>query len=70
MQVAEIKRAFAYNGLKLPDPNPGMSIDQVKAMFAMQFPELNNSVVEGPVWAGDHGRTGQPNPCLPVGRKR
>ena len=49
MQVAEIKRAFAYNGLKLPDPNPGMSIDQVKAMFAMQFPELNNSVVEGPV---------------------
>ena len=52
MQVAEINRAFAYNGLKLPDPNPGMSIDQVKAMFAMQFPELNNSVVEGPVTKG------------------
>lgn len=49
MKVTEIKRTFAYNGLKLPDPNPSLPVEQVKAMFAMQFPELNNSVVEGPV---------------------
>lgn len=52
LQTQEIKRVFRYNGLTLPDPNPGMHIDKVKSMFAMQFPELNNSAVEGPVTKG------------------
>lgn len=49
MQVIEIKRSFAYNGIKLLDPNPAIGPDQVREFFASQYPELNNAVVEGPV---------------------
>lgn len=49
MQVIGIKREFKYNGIVLADPNPQLSIEDVRGFYAGQYPELNNSVVEGPV---------------------
>lgn len=37
--VAALSRCFKYNGLTLPDI-PGLTIDQVKEVYAAQYPEL------------------------------
>ncbi|MDP2449103.1 MAG: PRTRC system protein C [Polaromonas sp.] len=52
MQVLQIVRKFNYNGIALVDPNPALSIDAVREFYATQYPELNNSVIEGPVTKG------------------
>lgn len=49
MQIVDIERKFKYNSVTLPDPNPDMSADEVREMYAAQYPELLNAVVEGPV---------------------
>ena len=40
IDTSEIQRVFKYNGITLPDPNPSMSVDAVKTVFAAQYPEL------------------------------
>jgi PRTRC genetic system protein C len=37
--VAALSRCFKYNGLTLPDI-PGFTIEQVKEVYAAQYPEL------------------------------
>ena len=37
--VAALPRCFKYNGMTLPDI-PGLSVDQVKEVYAAQYPEL------------------------------
>jgi len=49
MQVVDLVRKFKYNSITLNDPNPALTPEQVKEVFAGQYPELTNSVVEGPV---------------------
>lgn len=41
-------REFHYNGQKLPDPDPNLSPDRVKAFYAVQYPELATAAIEGP----------------------
>jgi PRTRC genetic system protein C len=43
-----LKRAFKYNGRSLPDPDPAMSPDEVRAFYANTYPELQSGVVDGP----------------------
>ena len=40
-----ITRRFKYNSVMLADPSPSMSLEQVKAFYATQFPQLLNSTV-------------------------
>lgn len=47
-----ISRAFKFNGMNLTDPSPEMDLESVKRFYANQYPELLNSVVEGPVTKG------------------
>lgn len=37
--VAALSRCFKYNGMSLPDI-PGLTIEQVKEVYAAQYPEL------------------------------
>ena len=36
-------RKFIYDGKELPDPDPGMKVDEVRQNFAEFFPELSNA---------------------------
>jgi PRTRC genetic system protein C len=47
-----ITRCFKFNGMNLTDPGPEMDLEAVKRIFAMQFPELLNSAIEGPTTKG------------------
>jgi PRTRC genetic system protein C len=48
-----MSRLFQFNGIRLPDPNPDMSVEEVKALYAAQYPELATAVVNGPEAVGD-----------------
>ncbi len=48
LQVSAMPREFLYNGQKLPDPDPSLSPERVKSMFAVTYPELATATVEGP----------------------
>lgn len=38
-------RVFVYDGREFPDPDPGLSVDEVKAMMSDFFPEVSNAEV-------------------------
>lgn len=56
LSVSKMTRLFQFNGIRLPDPNPAMSVDEVKALYAAQYPELATAAVNGPEAAGDKMR--------------
>jgi len=56
LTVLRMSRLFVFNGIRLPDPNPDMSVEEVKALYAAQYPELTTSVINGPEAVGDKMR--------------
>lgn len=43
-----LSRSFTYNGVKLPDPDPRMTPEEVKAAYSHQYPELATASITGP----------------------
>ena len=43
MEVTVLKRVFVYDGKKLNDPNPEMTVEEVMDFYSNVHPELNNS---------------------------
>ncbi len=56
LSAARMARIFVFNGVRLPDPNSNMPVDDVKALYATQYPELATAVVHGPEAVGDKMR--------------
>jgi PRTRC genetic system protein C len=54
--VAKMSRLFTFAGVRLPDPNPAMSADDVKAFYSAQYPELATAAANGPEAVGDKMR--------------
>ena len=53
IQVEKLTREFAFQGVKLPDPNPEFSVEQVRDMYVAQYPELATAAVNGAESRGD-----------------
>ena len=49
-----LDRSFTYNGVKLPDPDPRMSAEEVKSLYSHQYPELATAAITGPEASADH----------------
>lgn len=49
MKLNQVERVFSYNGVTLPDPGPGMSVDAVKDLYSGVHPGLLTAAVDGPV---------------------
>ena len=41
-----MRRIFVYDDREFPDPDPGMTVDEVKASLSDFFGELSNSTVK------------------------
>lgn len=41
-------RKFIYNGMELPDVDPSMKPEQIRDVWAGNYPELQNAKVKGP----------------------
>jgi len=48
LTVSALKREFAYGNQVIPDPNPALSIDQVRDALACAFPEIATAALTGP----------------------
>jgi len=44
----EAVRIFKYGSLELQDPDPSMTPEQVREFYSSVYPELTQSVIEGP----------------------
>lgn len=53
MTITPATREFTYSGIKLPDPNLKLSPEEVKAVYAAQYPELATAAINGPEAVGD-----------------
>ncbi len=56
LSISKMTRTFQFLGVRLPDPNPSMTVDEVKALYTAQYPELATAVVNGPEAIGDKMR--------------
>ena len=53
MKSTPMRREFSFNGLKLPDPNPQMSVEDVRGVLSMQYPEIATAAISGPEPLGE-----------------
>ncbi len=53
MEKTTLKRSFSFNGLKLPEPDEQMSVEEVKSFYANQYPELTTAAISGPEFIGN-----------------
>jgi PRTRC genetic system protein C len=53
LQATITKRKFTFNGVELPDPNPSLTLDQVRDVLAATHPEIATAAIEGPKVSGD-----------------
>jgi len=56
MRINLVEREFVYHGTTLADPNPKLSIEDVRSFYATQFPELTNAAITGPETVSDRLR--------------
>jgi PRTRC genetic system protein C len=48
VKVESMPREFVFDDAVLPDPNPALGVEQVRAMYIPQYPELTNATLVGP----------------------
>jgi PRTRC genetic system protein C len=54
MKVEKLEREFSYNGLRLSDPNPNLTVEEVRNLYAATaYPELTTAAIEGPEAVGN-----------------
>ena len=53
LQATPLKRSFAFLGVKLPDPNPKLSAEEVRSFYSAQYPDLATAAIIGPEAVGD-----------------
>ena len=53
MQARAMRREFSFQGLKLGDPDSKMSLEDVRGVLSMQYPEIATAAISGPEAVGD-----------------
>lgn len=53
IETKALPRSFTYNGVKLPDPDPRMTPEEVKTLYGHQYPELATAAITGPEASGE-----------------
>jgi len=53
MQIGVVTREFSFNGVKLPDPDPKLSPEQVRSVLATMYPDIATASITGPEAVGD-----------------
>jgi len=48
LQAQILLREFNYNGVRIPDPAPQMSVEQVRDLLAPTYPEIATATLTGP----------------------
>jgi PRTRC genetic system protein C len=51
--VRTMPREFLYNGTRIPDPDPKLSVEQVREILTPSFPDLATASLIGPEDTGN-----------------
>ncbi|WP_296228553.1 PRTRC system protein C [Ralstonia sp. UBA689] len=52
MQTTQLTREFRYNGVRLADPSPNFTLEQVRDFYANTYAGILNADIEGPAVEG------------------
>lgn len=50
MRTQPLTRAFRLNGRTIPDPDPSLAPEQVRAVLATTDPSIASAVLQGPTY--------------------
>jgi PRTRC genetic system protein C len=53
MKSQILSRIFELNGMRLPDPDPKLPVEDVRALYAHQYPDIATAAITGPEVVGD-----------------
>ena len=53
MESHALSRTFEFNGVRLPDPDPKLSAEDVRTLYAHQYPDIATASITGPEAVGD-----------------
>jgi PRTRC genetic system protein C len=48
LKASTLPREFVFNGSRIPDPDPQMSIEQIRELLTPSYPEIATATVTGP----------------------
>ncbi|MGA7524060.1 MAG: PRTRC system protein C [Acidobacteriaceae bacterium] len=48
LKVEALQREFFYNGTRIPDPSPNLSVEQVRELLTPTWPEIATATLDGP----------------------
>jgi len=48
-----MRREFSFQGIKLGDPDSTMTVEDVRGVLSLQYPELATAAISGPEAVGD-----------------
>jgi len=48
MQIRAMEREFFFNGVRIPDPAPEMTVDEVRDFLTPTYPEIATATLTGP----------------------
>lgn len=48
LKVEALHREFFYNGVRIPDPGPELTVEQVRDLLTPNYPEIATASVSGP----------------------
>jgi PRTRC genetic system protein C len=52
MESHPLSRYFEVHGVKLPGPNPALSVEEILGLYSQQYPEIATAAVIGPEQVG------------------
>jgi PRTRC genetic system protein C len=53
LKAEVLLREFNYNGVRIPDPAPQMSVEQVRDLLTPTYPEIATATLIGPEDTGN-----------------
>jgi PRTRC genetic system protein C len=48
LKVEALLREFHFNGIRVPDPGPELTVEQVRDLLTPNYPEIATASVSGP----------------------
>ena len=48
LKAEALVREFQYKGIRIPDPSPDLSVEQVRDLLTPNYPEVATASVSGP----------------------
>ena len=52
LKAQALAREFHYNGVRIPDPGPELTVEQVRDLLTPNYPEIATASVAGPEATG------------------